>query len=393
MRLGKHVGAWALVCLAALSLCPAGALPAQAAGFGPVVYQKDSLYEQIRVYQNGSLVTLQFGKVRPDLVQSQVDLSDMRRNVNEYTVLSFCGLLYNPQPKAMLVLGLGGGVIPREMHHSFPDMKVDVAEIDPDIPPIAERFFGFKQDDKLKVTVQDGRFFIGKVLRQKPVAKYDYIVLDAFRSDYIPFHLMTKEFLEQVKGVLEDNGVVVANVFSDNALADAELKTYLAVFGRCQVYLGAYSGNAMLVSPGASAPVLTPEEALAHAKALKLPQDFSIDMSFVASRLQPDAAPVPGAIVLTDDKAPVNYLRTQKAEDIRTGPADSIELLNGDSYLGKLLSQDGRQVTFQVTSGGSNARMVWPTGAVHALTVNGIRRVINEVPSGAPSRASAPASQ
>ncbi len=329
-------------------------------------------------------MTLQFGRMRTDVVQSQVDLNDLRRNLHEYTTLSFCGLLYKSDPKRMLVVGLGGGVIPREMHHYFPEMQIDVAEIDPDIPPIAQKYFGFKTDDKLKVTVDDGRMFVRKALRQKPVAKYDYIVLDAFTADYIPFHLMTKEFLEEVKGLLADDGVVVANIFYNSNLADAELKTYLAAFGRCQVYMGAYSGNAMLVSPGKSAPVFTATEALTRARALKLPANFNIDMLTIASRLRPEVVPVPEAVVLTDDRAPVNYLRTQKPQDITTGPADTLELLNGQSYQGKLVDRGDEQVSFRVISeGGTSALMVWPTRVVKAVTVDGIRHVINETPPGA----------
>jgi spermidine synthase len=383
MRLKKLSTPTVAACSAALLLGLAGVLPARAAGFGKLILQKDSLYHRIFVYQDGPVMTLQFGRMRTDVVQSQVDVGNLRRNMHEYTQLSFCGLLYKADPKRMLVVGLGGGVIPREMHHYFPDMQIDVAEIDPDIPPIAEKYFAFQTDDRLKVSVDDGRMFIRKALRQKPVQKYDYIVLDAFTSDYIPFHLMTKEFLDEVKGVLADDGVVVANIFYNSELADAELKTYLAAFDRCQVYMGAFSGNAMLVSPGSSVPVLTADGAMARARTLKMPPDCTIDMQQVASRLRPEVVPAAGAIVLTDDRAPVNYLRTQKPEDIASGPADTLELLNGQSFQGKLVDQGDEQVSFRVISaGGTNALMVWPAQAVKAITVNGIRRVVTETPPG-----------
>ncbi len=137
MTTHRRIAPFAAAGLAALLLALAGALPACAAGFGNLILQKDSLYHRIFVYKDGPLMTLQFGRMRTDVVQSQVDLSDLRRNMHEYTQLSFCGLLYKSDPKRMLVVGLGGGVIPREMHHYFPDMQIDVAEIDPDIPPIA----------------------------------------------------------------------------------------------------------------------------------------------------------------------------------------------------------------------------------------------------------------
>ncbi len=382
MTTHRRIKPFAAAGLAALLLALAGALSAGAAGFGELVLQKDSLYHRIFVYRDGPLMTLQFGRMRTDVVQSQVDMNDLRHNMHEYTTLSFCGLLYKSDPKRMLVVGLGGGVIPREMHHYFPDTQIEVVEIDPEIPPIAGKYFGFKTDDKLKVTVDDGRMFIRKALRQKPVPKYDYIVLDAFTSDYIPFHLMTKEFLEEVKGVLADDGVVVANIFYNSRLADAELKTYLAAFGRCQVYMGAFSGNAMLVSPGKSAPVLTSQQAMDRARALKMPADCTVDMLTVASRLRPEVVPVPDAVVLTDDRAPVNYLRSQKPED--AAATDTLELLNGQTYKGRLVDRGDEQVSFRVLGdGGTSALMVWPTQSVEAVTVDGVRHVINAPQAGA----------
>jgi spermidine synthase len=298
--------------MAAGMLAIAGAWAAAAGALGRVVFQKNSLYHRIFVYRRGSVYTLRFGARRPLVLQSQVDRSRPRRHMLEYTRLAFAGLLYKSQPEKILVLGLGGGVIPRELHHYFPEATVEVAEIDPDIPPIARRFFGFKPDEKLKVHVDDGRRFIQKQLRREAVPKYDLIVLDAFLGDYIPFHLMTREFLEEVRGVLADDGVVVANVFYTNRLCDAEMMTFLAVFKRCQVYMGRHSSNAMLVSPGPEGPVLTPEQARHRARMVEQRHEFSFSLRQVASRLRPGAMPHPRAPVLTDDRAPVNWLRTRK---------------------------------------------------------------------------------
>ena len=288
-----------------------------ARGFGRLIHKKNSLYHRIFVYRSGSVVTLQFGKRRLVQVQSQVNLSNLRQHMLEYTRLAFCGLLYAPEPKKMLVLGLGGGVIPREMHHYLPALEIDVVEIDPEIPLIAKRFFGFREDDKLKVHIDDGRMFIKKQLRLDPVPKYDLIILDAFNSDYIPFHLMTKEFLEEVKGILAEDGVVIANVFYNNRLFDAEFKTFLAVFGRCQVFLGAHCYNAMLVSPGPTGPTLSIKEAVGRAKMVQRKHKLAFDTRMVARRLRPNRRPASHAKVLTDDRAPVNWLRRQQLRKSR----------------------------------------------------------------------------
>jgi spermidine synthase len=190
------------------------------------------------------------------------------------------------------------------------------------IPPIATKYMGFKTDDKLKVYVDDGRMFIKKQLRRKPVPKYDIIILDAFNGDYIPFHLMTKEFLKEVSGVLDEDGVVVANVFSTNQLFDAEFKTFLDVFQRCQVFFGDLSGNAMLVSPGAGCDVLTVEEAMDRAEQIQQTLELSFDLVEVASWLDPEAVPDSKAKALTDDLAPVNWLREQETRSEKSSGAE-----------------------------------------------------------------------
>ena len=299
--------------IALLAAClTAGLVIAQPVG--EIIHRKNSLYHRIFVYRSGSVVTLEFLTRGPLVMQSRVDLNDPRRHVQEYTTLTFCGLLYQPRPRRILVLGLGGGVIPREMRHYFPDAEIDVAEIDPEMPRVAKQFFGFETDDKLRVHVADGRVFIRRLLRQDPVPRYDIIILDAFNGDYIPFHLMTREFLQEVRGVLADDGVVVANVFYNSRLCDAELRTFLDVFGRCQAYRGTHSTNVMLVSPGPEGGTLTYQEAAARGSELQHAHEFSFDIQGVALKLQVEARPDPRAPVLTDDQAPVNWLREQESE-------------------------------------------------------------------------------
>ncbi len=301
----------------AAALAAAGVLLAPGAGaeyFGRLIHQENSLYHRIFVYQQGERVTLRFGAQDQRFIQSQVDLGAPRRHVNEYTAMAFAGLLYNPEPERVLVLGLGGGVIPRDLRHYYPEARIDVAEIDPAVPPIARRYFGFRTDERLQVHVMDGRVFAKRQLARDPAPKYDLVVLDAYRGDYVPFHLMTREFLQELRGVLAADGVVVSNVITTNRLFDAELKTFLAVFGRCQVYVGSYSTNAMLIGPGPEAPTLGVAEAARRAEGLQRARGFAFDMRWVAGRLSLGVRPDPRAQVLTDDRAPVNWLREQEAD-------------------------------------------------------------------------------
>lgn len=283
--------------------------------WGQLVARRESLYNTIFVYQKDSVVTLRFGRRAAVPIQTQVDLENLHRHQLEYTQLVFVSLLYVPEPNSILVLGLGGGVIPREFRSYFPQARIDVVEIDEAILPLATQYFGFAEDERLKVYVDDGRMFIKKQLRRSNPPQYDIIVLDAFNGDYIPFHLMTREFLEEVKGILSPKGVAAANVFYDNQLFDAEWVTFLEVFGRSDVFLGRTSGNAILISPGREVSVPAGPAFLERARMLQEQHKFSFRLPAAARCYRPDLRPDSKARVLTDDRAPVDSLRQRPRRD------------------------------------------------------------------------------
>ena len=140
------------------------------------------------------------------------------------------GALYlNPHPRNVLIVGLGGGVLPTALAKIYPDTAIDVVEIDPAVVKVAQEFFGFQPSGKVQVFEEDGRVFIKRAVRAGQ--RYDLIMLDAFDHEYIPEHLLTREFLQEVKALLTTDGVLAANTFSSSRLYDHESVTYTEVFG------------------------------------------------------------------------------------------------------------------------------------------------------------------
>src|SRR5690606_5761506 len=111
-----------LICAALL------AGPAQAAR---IIYQKPSLYQNVTVTDDGSRICMQFAsRGRFYSQQSCQFKDDPDRLVFEYARLAFAGLMINPEPSRVLVVGLGGGSIPRTFRELFPEAKIDTVEID-----------------------------------------------------------------------------------------------------------------------------------------------------------------------------------------------------------------------------------------------------------------------
>ena len=147
-------------------------------------------------------------------------------NFMKYAFLAMPALGY--PPRRVLFIGLGAGIMPRFLAGKYKKVKIDVVEIDPDIPEIARKFFGFEGKGGTTVIIQDGRVFLNRLKGKK----YDIVFLDAFNATGIPFQLTTKEFYIKARDALAPGGVLAVNIanLGDPKFLGNELKTVLAVF-------------------------------------------------------------------------------------------------------------------------------------------------------------------
>jgi spermidine synthase len=267
-----------------------------------LIYEKISKYHHLMVYEEGSIRTLRLGSRPDDGKQSRIDLNDPDYLLLEYTRLIFGALLVNDKPFKVLIIGLGGGALPRAISRYIPDAEIDVADIDPDVVEVAERFFKFTSNELIKVHIADGRSFIRDTAQNTPNKKYDMVILDAFNSSSIPKHLITKEFLKELMQVLDSKGVVAANVLIDNRLFHSMLKTYRKVFKRCYLFMGAQAQNAVFISPGPDAPDIDKKDIEEKAHALQELYRFTFSMVSVSRQFRPRYAPKISAKVLKDLK-------------------------------------------------------------------------------------------
>nr|WP_328824530.1 fused MFS/spermidine synthase [Thalassotalea algicola] len=196
---------------------------------GKVIHQERSMYRNIIVEDSGNLRCLKFNVKSNKTNQSCFLKSEPNRLVFNYTKLLFSGMIVNPNPKRILIIGLGGGTMSNTLHQLLPDAEIENIEIDPAVIKVARQYFSFFENDHVTSVVKDGRIYMKRALIKKQ--KYDWIILDAFNGDYIPEHLMTKEFLEETKALLSESGVVTANTFSVSELYNYESATYQSVFG------------------------------------------------------------------------------------------------------------------------------------------------------------------
>jgi spermidine synthase len=148
-------------------------------------------------------------------------------------------------PRRALVVGLGAGTVPMFLRTAFPDVDVDVVEVDPTIVEVAREWFEFADGPHLRVILGDGRAVLEKARRH-----WDVIVLDAYGESRIPPHLATREFLATVRRRLAPGGAVLANLWgsSTNRLYRPMLRTYQEVFDDLWVVRPPHSGNRIVVA-------------------------------------------------------------------------------------------------------------------------------------------------
>lgn len=275
------------------------------------LYRAKSLYRDIYVVENNDLLCLKFSiPRREDTSQSCMDRKDPMRMVFNYTRMMMASVLVNPEPKSILIVGLGGGTLPTAFNDMFPDAVITNVEIDPAVAKVARKYFDFKETEKNQVVIKDARLHIKRqALKDK---KYDLIILDAFGSDYIPEHLTTVEFLEEVKQVLSPQGVLASNTFSSSKYYHHESSTYAEVFGKFFV-MQTNAGSNRVILYSEDDQLLTIENIEANVKALgKTLEKYDVDAELMLRSI--DTMPMwnESARPLTDQYSPANILNAKE---------------------------------------------------------------------------------
>jgi spermidine synthase len=211
-------------------------------------------------------------------------------------------LFSSPDPRRILIVGLGGGSIPTALAEILPNATIDVVEIDPAVTRVARQYFDFKDGPKLKVTELDGRVFIKRAGREGK--RYDIVMLDAFDHEYIPEHLLTREFLQEVKALLAPQGVLVANTFSSSRLYDHESTTYADVFGP---YYNLKAANRVIVIRQGGLPPLAELRSRAETYEAAL-RSFGVETWTLLPMFSTQIDWDKNARVLTDQYSPANLL-------------------------------------------------------------------------------------
>jgi spermidine synthase len=266
---------------------------------GDLIERRESRYNTIFVRRQGPYIAMMFGVNRRLFTESLYNPRDPRELPVAYTRYMTAALAYPTQLSNVLEIGLGGGRTAHYLHLHMPQVRITCVELDPEVIALAQRHFGVRQDQRLRIVERDGRMF----LRQAQ-DRYDLIMVDAYRGTFVPFHLLTREFFLTAKRKLAPGGAVAQNIEPSTMLFPSAVATLKAVFANVDLYQA--EGNVVAIAYDGAAK--TGAQLRARAQALQTAHRFRHNLTplLSARRIAPARA---GARVLTDDFAPVESLR------------------------------------------------------------------------------------
>lgn len=162
-----------------------------------------------RLHQNRQTVSL---SLDTSLIQSVMLLDNPTELVLDYTRTMMGCLLLCPAPVSALMIGLGGGSIPKYCHAHNPELDITVVEINPEVIALRDDFMIPPDDARFRIVCADGAAFV-----KAPPQRYDLIMVDGYDGQGLPDALCSRSFYQHCKNALSDNGLLVLNLQADTS--------------------------------------------------------------------------------------------------------------------------------------------------------------------------------
>ena len=200
----------------------------------------------------------------------------------------------HPRGKSAVNIGLGAGIVPQALRAYGID--VESIDVNPALVELARTTLGYDGT----VHVGDGRAF----LKRMP-ARYDFVILDAFRGEVLPAHLVTREAFAEARARLAEGGILCVHLIG---------RPRHAVTAALSATLGAVFPHLLAAHAGVENE-LQDLYLLASDRPLRVPPHRELQaFGWLGNEI---FEPPPGGIVLTDDLNPIENLNEPLARALR----------------------------------------------------------------------------
>ena len=182
----------------------------------------EGTWDRPYVIDDGVMRELYF---RREMVQSGMRLDDPWALDFAYTQLAMAFLLFRPDPRRILLLGLGGGSLAKFCHRHLPQAEVTAVEIDADVIALRDQFLVPPDGPLLRVVHDDAARFVARE------GEFDAIVLDCFDAEGYSPSVSTRTFYQDARDALAAKGVLVTNLAGKREERVERLDLVRAAFG------------------------------------------------------------------------------------------------------------------------------------------------------------------
>ena len=177
------------------------------------------------VRHHDGFVSLQFVRAQ---TQSRMVAGDPGRLLVDYTRTMFGALLWQPAPRVLGMVGLGGGSQLKFAHAHMPGTRIEVVENNPHVVALRQAFGVPDDDARLAVVVDDGARFVAA--RRNA---FDVLLVDGYDEHGIPAVLSTQAFYDDCRDSLGADGVMACNLYVRDP--DTHVAKLRQAFGEAQV--------------------------------------------------------------------------------------------------------------------------------------------------------------
>lgn len=233
---------------------------------GKEIYRTYDRFGVVRVLDDGNKRILAFGE---DDEQSCMLKSEPLRPQHEYTRAMLLALLFSPDPRRVLSLGLGAGSLNTCLHHRFPSLRQQVAELRPAVIEVAQRYFDLPHSRRLQVFEADA----GEYLAARPERRVDLVFSDIYGAEGLDLQQLSDQFLSRCHDHLKVQGWLVLNCWREHQGSDT-LEQLLMLFD--EVWGCALQSGNWVVFAGKNTPDVSANEIKRRQRLLEQQLGFSL---------------------------------------------------------------------------------------------------------------------
>jgi spermidine synthase len=177
-----------------------------------------------------------------DSVQSVMRLDEPDALICAYTRKMMAFLLFNPNPKNIVMVGLGGGSLAKFCYRNLPKTQISVVEIDARVIALREEFCVPPDDGRFRIVCDDGAQYISSFSE-----RIDVLMVDAFDTIGLAPTLAATDFYVRAVRQLSSSGILVMNFSGEPKRYGLHLERIRAAFGGSMLLVPVVENDNLLI--------------------------------------------------------------------------------------------------------------------------------------------------